>query len=84
MVLAQIRHAVAVRTSDANALVLGFDDLDLRVADLLFQDDFETGDWTAGDAPEAAVPILTIGNVQGDWIALGEMGESITARLEKA
>jgi len=39
---------------------------------------------SSGDAPEAAVPILTVGNVQGDWIALGEMGDSISARLEKA
>ena len=39
---------------------------------------------SSGDAPEAAVPILTIGNVDGDWIALGEMGGSITARIVKA
>ena len=37
----------------------------------------------AGDAPEAAVPILTVGSVQGDWAALGEMGNSIAARVEK-
>ena len=39
---------------------------------------------SSGDAPEAAVPLLTLGNVQGDWTALGEMGGAITARVEKA
>jgi hypothetical protein len=39
---------------------------------------------SSGDVPTAAVPILTVGNVQGDWTALGEMGGTITARLEKA
>ena len=38
---------------------------------------------SSGDAPTAAVPILTVGHVQGDWTALKEMGRSIKARLEK-
>lgn len=39
---------------------------------------------SSGDAPEAAVPILTIGNVNGDWEALRVMGDSITAQVAKA
>jgi hypothetical protein len=39
---------------------------------------------SSGDAPAAAVPILTVGHVQGDWAVLKEMGGSISARLEKA
>ena len=33
---------------------------------------------------EAAVPILTVGNVQGDYTALAVMGGFITACVEKA
>jgi len=39
---------------------------------------------SSGDEPAAAVPILTVGHVQGDWTALKKMGGSITARVEKA
>ena len=39
---------------------------------------------SSGDAPAAAVPILTVGHVQGDWAALKEMGDSINARVEQA
>jgi hypothetical protein len=39
---------------------------------------------SSGEAPEAAVPVLTAGNVQGDWAALRKMGSSINARVEKA
>jgi hypothetical protein len=39
---------------------------------------------SSADAPEAAVPLLTVGRVRGDWNALREMGSAITARIEKA
>ena len=39
---------------------------------------------SSGEEPTAAVPILTVGNVQGDWETLRDMGGAITARLEKA
>lgn len=39
---------------------------------------------SSGDAPAAAVPILTVGSVQGDLEALKKLGGSITAMLEKA
>ena len=39
---------------------------------------------SSGDAPEAAVPILTIGSVRGDWAALKQMGSAVNARVEKA
>ena len=39
---------------------------------------------SSGDEPAAAVPILTVGSIQGDLEALKELGGSITAILEKA
>jgi hypothetical protein len=39
---------------------------------------------SSGEEPTAAVPILTVGNVQGDWETLRDMGGSITAKIEKA
>lgn len=39
---------------------------------------------SSGSAPVAAVPLLTLGNVQGDWQALRRMGGAIKARVAKA
>ena len=39
---------------------------------------------SSGQQPAAAVPLLTVGNVQGDWVGLRNMGGSITARVEQA
>jgi hypothetical protein len=39
---------------------------------------------SSGQQPAAAVPLLTVGNVQGDWGALRKMGGSISARVEKS
>jgi hypothetical protein len=35
-----------------------------------------------GQEPRAAVPVLKVGKVNGDWAAVKTLGESMTARVE--
>jgi hypothetical protein len=37
-----------------------------------------------GGEPRAAVPVLKVGKVTGDWAAVKRLGESITATVESA